>query len=151
VRILWSDRASWLKVGLVLTAVAGLCWEANRRLGPGYPSLGRIREYPEETQGQTAQIPPSVVREGGTDRFVLERDEVTLVVHARGRWNAGEIVAVRGRAEKGELIAEMVRPYPGYRWKRGLVYGFSLLAALFVAWRLLRRTDLARGIFESRY
>lgn len=150
-RILWSDRLGWLKFAAAVAAVTALSYHARSRLTDLHPSLGAIRMYPEANEGKTAFVAPGRIREGGRGRFVVEKDDLPLVVHAAGDWQAGETVAVRGTVRGGELVAHEIRRYRSYFWRRAMMYGVSILLVLFVGWRMLRRTRLDRGVFESRY
>ncbi|MBI2899107.1 MAG: hypothetical protein HYY17_02915 [Planctomycetes bacterium] len=150
-KLLFGDRWSWAKVGAALLAVTALCWHARGRLGALHPPVSEIRMYPGRHEGRTVFLAPARVVESRPDGFVVEKDDLPLTIRSGERPPAGGIVGLRGTVRGGEIVADAVREYPGYYWKRAAIYGVSGLLALLVAWRLLRRTRLDRGIFETRY
>lgn len=147
VEILWGDRFAWLKIALALGAATLLCGWATRIYGARYPSAGAIRRNPERFEGRTTVLPPTPVRRSGIDSFLVH----TVKVRSKGTWKEGEMVAVRGIVRGGAIEAETVRRLPGYRWKRGAMYGVSGLLAFVILTQLLRRTRLRDGLFVSRY
>jgi hypothetical protein len=149
-RFLWSDRGSGWKVGVTILIVTALCWYAHRAIGPRYPSIGEIRANPTLHEGRVTILPPTPLASGGEGAFHLEKNGSLLEIRAKGSWSKGEFVGVRGIVHNGAVDAEIAHRYPGFTWKRSVMYGVSILLSLFLLGRLLRRTDLRHGIFESR-
>ncbi len=149
-RIIVGNRLAWLKFGLVLGAVTLLCHQADRYYGKKNPPIGEIRAHPDLHEGQRIELNAKKIQEvkGGT--FTLMSNRISIRVHAPGTWNTGEYVVVHGIVRKGEIQARTIQRVPGYRWKRGLMYGVSLLVMIALLAGLVRRTDLENGLFLPR-
>lgn len=149
--VLFSNRFAAVKVVAALAVVTLLCYLTHARITAQHPNVEAIRTDPAEAEGKTAILSPQKIAAVGTDSFVIESDGIPIVVRARGDWKKGERVAVRGIVRDGGIDAVEVRRLPGYLWKRGIVYGVSAVLAFAFLALFLRRTDLRRGIFETKY
>jgi hypothetical protein len=147
---MFSNRFAALKVLVALAAVTALSYAAHRQFTAQHPDVEAIRTDPGH-EGKTAFLSPNPIRAVGERSFLLESGGVPIVVRAAGDWKVGEVVSVRGIVRDGGIDAEEVRRQPGYRWKRGVMYGASALLAVALLLALLRRTDVRRGILETRY
>lgn len=149
-RIIFGNRFAWLKFGLALGIVTLLSHQAEWYYSENNPSIGAIREAPDRHEGKKIDLPVRKIEEAGEGTFLLVDDRIPIRVRAPGTWTAGEYVVVHGTARGGEIEAGKVRRIPGYPWKRGLVYGFSVLVMAAILVGLLRHMDLRKGIFLPR-
>lgn len=148
--VVFSNRFALVKVTFALAAVTLLCYTAHGRFTRQHPDAEALRTE-KEHEGKTTILAPNPIRAVGDGSFVVESGGVPVVVRARGEWKPGEMVSVKGVVRDGGIDATEVRRLHGYAWKRGVAYGASLVVAVALLILFLRRTDLRRGVFETRY
>jgi hypothetical protein len=147
---LTGNRLAWLKFGLVLGGITLLCYQADRHFRKTYPGIGSIRTHPERNEGKEVQFLAKKIVHAGKDQFTLVGDRIPITVRAKGSWKKGQFVTVHGTVKQGEVLATRVKLFPGYRWKRGLVYLVSLLVMSALLFGFLRRTNLPQGVILPR-
>ena len=150
IKFVTSNRLAWVKIGLVLGGITLLCHQSDRYFRQTNPGIGAIRTSPVRNEGKKVQFPAKKIIETGEDRFTLVSNRIPLMVRAEGSWKEGQFVSVHGTVKQGEVMATRVKVFPGYRWKRGLVYLTSLLVMSALLFGLLRRTDLPQGVILPR-
>jgi hypothetical protein len=151
--LLFGDRFRLVKHALALFLFVGLCTWTNARLGPIHPPMGGVPIYGDIWRDKIIAPQGYLVVAHTPDGFDLESKGGTIRILTAERPPVGEHVSLVGRiAGNGRIEALRIQVNEGWRWKRPLNYGVSVLVLLVFLW-LIRdrfRIRLAEGLFRSR-
>jgi hypothetical protein len=151
---MFSDRFWILKLAVAGGLLALLSLHARKALGEREPEIERVALFSDQLRDRTLYVSHNTVT--ALDATGVQIDTRVGPMHLR----------TTERPAVGSIISALVRPVgpremdvirfkvnEGFRWKRALNYGVSILTVVAYLWLIRRRFrwNPDAGVFRSRY
>ena len=150
---MFSDRLWLVKAAVALGLLSGLCTLVHRDFSVRYLPVERVALFQDSLRGRAFHLTAQKVVAADPEGFGIESKVGRIRFLTSAPPPIGEFVTINARAVGPRTLAiDDVVVLSGYRWKRPLNYGISILTLIVYLWLIRKRFAwrIHEGVLRSK-